>query len=117
MAKGHTASSGTPASILSVRLALIPSVLLNKHFMFRVHHIYCFANLGKTLHSMKCLKNPHSKVSANTAERNRVEKGSIGVWGGALLTPLSPERHLSGGGGGEWLGQWSALCGKKKKRH
>lgn len=29
----------------------------------------------------------------------RLRRGSIGVWGVALINPLSPERHLSWGGG------------------
>lgn len=61
--------------------------------------LLCFANLGKALHSLKCLKNLHSKVSANTGERNAVEKGQHRSLGSCLDNSF-PQRGFRVGVGG-----------------
>lgn len=61
-------------------------------------HLLCFANLGRMLHSLRYLKNPHSKVSANTVESNRVEKGQHGSLGSCPENPSFPREAFKGGG-------------------
>lgn len=92
------------AAHLSLYCSLNPSSSNSLHLSqqsFHVQglsHLVCFANLESTLHSLRCLKNPHSKVSANTVERNRVEKGQHGDLGSCLAKPSFPRETFEGGG-------------------
>lgn len=82
-------------------------------------HLLCFANLGKALHSLKCLKNLRSKVSANTGERNEVEKGQHRSVGSCLDKPSFPREAFELGGGGQEGGRrvvaWSVASIMQQK--
>ena len=63
--------------------------------MFRAYHIYHVLQIGEELlHFLRCLKNPTFQVSANTAERNRVEKWQHRSLGSCLAKPSSPREAL-----------------------
>lgn len=104
--------SGTPASLSSSN-SLCPS---QQAFRVRsISHLLCFANLRRTLRSLRCLKIPHSKMSATAAERNRVKQRQHGSLGSCLEKSFSPERHL--GARRVWLGQQFPLCSRRQSIH
>ena len=70
------------------------------------------------MHSLKCLKNPHSKVSANTIERNWVQKEQHRSLGSCLADPSFPRETLElavGRAPREWLRQQFPLRSRRQR--